>query len=425
MKDVFAEYYLPSEEDFTGLWSNGIVAFDSSALLNLYFYSDKTAETYLSVMGMLKERLWLPYQAGLEYQRNRLGVISKAAKGYSEAKKSLAAISIQVHARTQPPFLDSKLVDRFDAVAAEITEAFDQAVRSFEKRPMNDPIRERLDGLFSGRVGTGFQDKELNAIYSEGRERYKAKVPPGYKDEKEKPGNDCFGDLVIWKELMERAKAESKPLIFVTDDAKEDWWLIQNDKTIGPRPELLREFVHIAGQGCYIYSSDGFLLYADRYLTATLDPGVLAEVRDANLRDRLLSFERGYEDFAIPYDDQIDRSRAAVEELNPESDQYLNAVEQHDRLTDRKLASAFSSMVLPTLSPGIQQLRTELTESIRFLLAECRSCDTWDDRSEYKLPGWLEYVEEGMIPFTSLPKLQKIKSNLQEYLARHRTQLSD
>ncbi len=47
---------------------------------------------------------------------------------------------------------------------------------------------------------------------------------------------------------MEHAKAEAKPLIFVTDGAKEVWWLIQNERTVGPRPVLLRGFIQIASQ---------------------------------------------------------------------------------------------------------------------------------------------------------------------------------
>ncbi len=94
------------------------------------------------------------------------------------------------------------------------------------------------------------------------------------------------------------------------------------------------------------------MLYADRHLTATLDPGVLAEARDANLRDRLLSLERSDEHLAVPSDSEFERSQAAVEELNPDSDEYLEAFAQHGSLTDRKLADSFLSSVLPTLSPG-------------------------------------------------------------------------
>lgn len=420
VKDQFAEYYRPSEADFTALWAEAIVALDASAMLNLYFYSSGTAETYLTVLELFKDRIWLPHQAGLEFQRNRIGVLVKAAKGYSDAKKSLALIRSQFHARSQPPFLDPDLLRRFDAIADEITGAVDQAVEAIESRWGTDPLRDRLDALFAGRVGKGFAEKALAAIYSEGRERYKSKVPPGYKDEKEKTGNDAFGDLVIWKELIEQAKTEKKPLIFVTDDAKEDWWLLQDDKTVGPRPELLKEFAQEAGQRCYLYSSEGFLRYADRHLTATVGPDALAEVRDARLRDRLLSFERGFEDLPLPSDEEIEEAREATEALDPESEEYIEAFNRYRRMADQRLADAFQTSIHPTLSPGIQRLRAELIGSIRSLLSECRQCPTWSDRSEYKLSSWLEYVEEEMIPYTSLPNLRRIKTNLEELLARHR-----
>ena len=239
MKSEFAEYYRPSDADFDALWKDSIIAFDASALLNLYFYSDRTTQSVLAVMGLLRDRLWLPHQAGLEYQTNRLGVLAKVAKGYHEAKKTLLSIRSQIHARSQPPFLEDELVQRYDSISDEIIAAFDKASEAADACSSNDSVRDQLDALFSARVGKGFTDKELATIYSEGRERYKSKIPPGYKDEKDKPGNDAFGDWVIWKELIEKSKADKKSAIFITDDAKEDWWLIHDDRTMGPSPELL------------------------------------------------------------------------------------------------------------------------------------------------------------------------------------------
>lgn len=280
MKSEYAEYYRPSDAEFEALWKDSIIAFDASALLNLYFYSEPTAQTVLAVMGLLKDRVWLPHQAGLEYQRNRLGVLAKVAKGYSEAKKTLLSIRSQIHARSQPPFLEDELVKRYDPISDEIIAAFEKAIAAEDARSDNDSVRDQLDALFSARVGKGFTDKELATIYSEGRERYKAKIPPGYKDEKEKSGNDAFGDLVIWKELIEKCKADKKSAILVTDDGKEDWWLIHDDRTIGPRPELLREFQLSAGQPCYLYSSESFLRYAAQSLNASVAPAAIQEVKE-------------------------------------------------------------------------------------------------------------------------------------------------
>jgi hypothetical protein len=50
----------------------------------------------------------------------------------------------------------------------------------------------------------------------------------------------------------------------------------------------------------------------------------------------------------------------------------------------------------------------------------CRKCKSWGERSEYKLPQWLEHVDESMIPYTSLPNLLKIKDSMEQYLEVHR-----
>ena len=43
----------------------------------------------------------------------------------------------------------------------------------------------------------------------------------------------------------------------------------------------------------------------------------------------------------------------------------------------------------------------------------------WNDRSEYKLSQWLEYVPEYAIPFTSTSNLVVIRDNLRRYLQIH------
>jgi hypothetical protein len=420
MKEAFSEYYQPSDADFAVLWKAGIVAFDASSLLNLYFYSERTAQTFLAVMQLMKDRLWLPYQAGLEYQRNRLGVLTKVDKGYVEAKKAMNALRTQIHARTQPPFLGDDLAKQYDAITDKIIAAFDGARSTTRARSNSDTIRDQLDTLFAGRVGTSFTAKELATIFSEGRERYKVKTPPGFKDEKDKPGNDMFGDLVIWRELIEKSKADKKPMIFITDDGKEDWLLIHDDNTIGPRPELLKEFIQSTGQYCYIYSSENYLRYADKHLTKNIDSRSLLELREASLRDRLLTFEHGFEDMPIPTDSELDEASKRLNELACDSDEYYEALAHYNHLVGTKSADAFMKGFHPTLSLGVQRVRSDLTDAISTLLQSCRTCTTWDDRSEYKLPSWLEYVVEEMIPYTSLPKLRQIKLNLEELLRRHR-----
>lgn len=421
MRSEFAEFYRPTEKEFEALWKDCLFAFDASALLNFYFYSTPTATTYLTILGLLKDRLWLPHQAGLEYQRNRLGVVSKVIKGYDEARKSFGQVRSQVHSKTQPPFLGADLTTKLDQLFEEIAKEVDDAVEGLKAFGTDDPIRDKLDALFAGKVGTRFPDAQLQKIFDEGKERYKLKIPPGYKDEKDKPGNEMFGDLVIWKEMLEKAKADKRPIVFITDDAKEDWWYIHDDKTYGPRTELIREFVADTKQQVYLYNSESFLRYADQFLAANVSPDALEEVANSQERDRLLTFELGYEDVETPSDAEIEAAGSRLEalEADPESEAYMQAFQEHERLVARKAADTFMSTVHSRLSPGAQAKRAALIEEIQALLSRCRSKPTWDSRSEYKLSSWLEHVPEEMIPFTSLPKLLRIRSNLREYLRRH------
>src|SRR5690606_29068753 len=134
-------------------------------LLNLYFYSRPTAATYMTVLGLLKDRLWLPYQAGLEYQRNRIGVVAKVLKGYDEARKSLEQVRSLVHSKSQPPFLSEELVGKLDQLFEDANREMDESVADLSAFGSSDPIRDKLDGLFSGKVGTRFPDVQLEKIF--------------------------------------------------------------------------------------------------------------------------------------------------------------------------------------------------------------------------------------------------------------------
>ena len=84
------------------------------------------------------------------------------------------------------------------------------------------------------------------------------------------------------------------------------------------------------------------------------------------------------------------------------------------------------SFSLPANRAGIGSSHVSpavLVAEIGDLLLRCRACPTWDDRSEYKLPQWIEYVPENMIPYTSLPKMVRIRESLEEYLRIHEGQI--
>ena len=79
---------------------------------------------------------------------------------------------------------------------------------------------------------------------------------------------------------MAESNLKQKPVIFITDDRKEDWWLERNGKTIGPRPELLEEFLSKTGQSFYMYRPQQFLLYSKDKLGSTVSDNTIEEVKE-------------------------------------------------------------------------------------------------------------------------------------------------
>jgi hypothetical protein len=132
----------------------------------------------------------------------------------------------------------------------------------------DDSLFSEISQVFDGKVGTKFSTEELHKIYLDGKKRYEKKIPPGFKDQPpEKQEPDCYGDLVIWKEIIEKVKnTKSKGIIFVTDDSKEDWWDKRDSGTLGPRPELGFELFEETGAIFYAYNSSRFLQYAKDHI---------------------------------------------------------------------------------------------------------------------------------------------------------------
>ncbi len=115
--------------------------------------------------------------------------------------------------------------------------------------------------MFDDSVGDGFSEEELPNLKEEGEERKKNKIPPGYLDD-DKDGDRPYGDFFLWRQILLHSKNKSMPVIFVTSERKEDWWEKISGKTIGVRPELLREACEFSDQRIIIYQTDRFLEYS-------------------------------------------------------------------------------------------------------------------------------------------------------------------
>src|SRR5579863_6651180 len=95
MRDCFRHFFRPPDADLTELWQSGLFSLDASVLLNVYGYSFDTSEKLLSLLEILKGRIWLPHQFGLEFARNRGSVVIKQISNYADTVKAFRQIKDQ------------------------------------------------------------------------------------------------------------------------------------------------------------------------------------------------------------------------------------------------------------------------------------------------------------------------------------------
>jgi hypothetical protein len=276
MKSSFPGYIRPTQQEFNQLWLHARIIVDANVLLNAYGYSAETREKLFAILERVGDRLWIPHQFALEFLRNRPGVILKQARNIGRVAKELRKIlDHDFRSQTNQPFVPEKVVSSLDSLCEEL----DNMQAETEGLLRQDANLERILRLFDGRVGP--ESAALQKLYEEGRERYAQKTPPGYADEKEKGEPECFGDFIGWKQILDFSLAESCSVLFVTDDTKEDWWQIYESRTIGPRPELLAEFVHTSNNVIYLYSSSSFVERASEQFNIEPTPGVIEELKAA------------------------------------------------------------------------------------------------------------------------------------------------
>jgi len=206
-----------------------------------------------------------------------------------------------------------------------------------------DKIRKTIDKVFNKKIGSPPENQKwLDDLYKDGEKRYLLNVPPGYMDKKDKENKDNFlyadlkyipmyGDLIIWKQVIEKVKNEDiDSLIFVTDDVKEDWWYILNSngkKEIGARAELRDE----------IYRNSGIKSFELLRTTDFMKNGqeiLKLSVKDESINEAKINFE----DKQIKYNQKLKKKiLEQFEELNTNNSIFFNdSVQDYIKDKNRK-----------------------------------------------------------------------------------------
>jgi predicted nucleic acid-binding protein len=281
MRSVFVGYFRPKDDELSQMWSDGIFAIDANVLLNLYRYSSGTRQELEKALEAIKDRIFIPHQAAKEFLRNRLVVTAGQANEYTKAIKSIEDLLTNLSSKDRHPFLPDAELPEFESYSNNLRLTLTSQQQTLFDKFSKDEILDFVENLFSGKTGLPYENSVLEKLAFEGEERYKKEIPPGYKDSKKDGSGDQYrkyGDFLVWKQIIEYAKSQNKPVIFITDDKKEDWWLEQSGRTIAPRPELIEEFYKDTSQKFWMYSVDRFVQESAKTTKAVISEEVINEL---------------------------------------------------------------------------------------------------------------------------------------------------
>ena len=234
--NLFEHYYLTKDRILDILKNDGIIVFDTSALLDLYYYSeDSRNRIFKNVFPYFENRLWLPAQVYFEFLKNKDTVAAKPEKTYmalldkdnrdmgyvpklvstltkfekdtKELKGILTTLKETTIREDKHPFLEQEIFESIDQavdILKQQMEAFSAKVEAFQiditqrindkildLSSQGDEIQDQIDEKF--KIGEELTYEQMTQISVDGRRRYEEKIPPGYMDQEDKTGGKSAG----------------------------------------------------------------------------------------------------------------------------------------------------------------------------------------------------------------------------------------
>jgi len=333
MKNLFHNFDTDTNVDYKKSWGHALFVFDTNVLLNLYRYRPTTRDELLNVIDKLSGRIWVPHHVALEFQRNRLKVIAEQGNLFTDVRRAVEKARSSLLSDLEKLQLNRRhslinpesLISGFTAVASGFFAELDRLQEEKPNLTGKDALKEKIESLFDGKVGSPPNDQsEVDEIYKQAERRFKLNIPPGYLDsEKDKDAPDehfqggliykrKYADYLLWCQILAHANTSATTsIVLVTDDRKEDWWWkidSNGPKTIGPRPELIEEARTVGNIETFLmYSPEGFLKFSKEYIEAKVSEETLKEVRE-------ISTERtqNQRDYRRSISEQTKRAKLAV-----------------------------------------------------------------------------------------------------------------
>lgn len=401
-------YQRPDDDAVDQALVNATVVLDTNVLLSLYRVSPTLRQTRLDVFAAIGERLFFPYQGAVEFHRNRRHVVQDLRAEYlklREAADTLAKVAKRFGGGDGRYDATTQAVQ--DIVNPLMTQLSD-GVRALEEEDphrvnlADDEVLSALEVLLEGRVGIAPRPKQLARRVREFVEiRVPLELPPGYRDAHKGSGPAAAaGDYLLWREVLDHARAHATDVVLVTEETKTDWW--QNGAAGVPtvaHPLLVSEFQAETGRSYFQLSPKELLARAEKVLAIRVSEQDLVEEDELA---RVTAEDEGQDELETlrhmvlfpgrPVRDTIAWHQAGMAGIDtPKSAFALPGQVLPADLTAQQIATLRDiARQLGAFSPAARATRER---AVANLLAAGVRDDRWDQRAEEALHRLQEFVE--------------------------------
>lgn len=264
-----------------------IIVPDTNVLLNLYRYSPDFSEFGLQCLKKVVDNIYLPATVRIEFGRHCRAFFANMEKRIYNAEKNVELTITGARNKILPACepLERLQFPEVNVLRCELETLLDKLVQTandfFEERKglelsshywgMSNKVVELVEEIETyGHLFPALSEETIFLWCEEGQKRYKKEIPPGFKDAKNKDGVRKYSDLIIWKELLNFARIQSKDIVFITDDVKADWWEIKDGQRIFHH-KLLEEFKKTGRTIIACESQDFYIAISDDYKVKRTD----------------------------------------------------------------------------------------------------------------------------------------------------------
>lgn len=258
-----------------------VFVLDANVLLLPYASASKPFKEVVGLYERLvsEKRLFVPAQAMREFLKLRS---SKLGEIHTQLLNFKSSLSIPKLPRI-PILLEDSDYKQADEAIKKLQQdttaksAIDAIIDRLRGPVGSDDVSAAYRRLFSENI-LDETDRHNDEAWSELKQRYSQKRPPGYADASKPDGG--IGDLLIWRSILRLGEERKQHCVFVSSDRKRDWWG-QSSGPFQPRLELIEEY-RVASKGQTLHLA----LLGDVLDLIGATPETVKEVRSIETPDR-------------------------------------------------------------------------------------------------------------------------------------------